>query len=185
MSRSLWRRGAAVCLLAALLCLLTGCDPFADIRPYNFPDTLWVSEDGSACFAVTEAPTLLYTEVARGDAVKPLVLDFAPGTAGSLFDLASLQNADAAQPPALGDYRLWTGYFRFGRRKCTMESTREGTSALLFTDENGEEKLPMTFTRFDLTAEELAPLLPWEADGTLKPDFAPGGLLDLARKTAS
>lgn len=169
-------------VLPLLLCLLAGCDPFANKRPYNYPFSLWVSEDGSACFAVTDDPTLQYTELERRGTVRPLFLNFYPGRAGGLYDLAGLPALNQPAPRGVGDYLLWRGFFRFGSRKCTIESTQEGTSALLFTDDQGNEMLPLAFYRTDHTPEELDPLLPWTEDGTLREDFVPGALLALARE---
>lgn len=174
------KKSKKLCLTAATLAAmlsLTACDPTKRKKPYNFPGSLWVCQELPACIAVTEqeAYSYSYGEIELDGKVIPLTMVYMIANEGAFLDFNKAHLLETIWTPNIEDDKyLWRGVVTYSRTEFTLETTAEGRSYPLLSDD-----LPLTFVRYDLTEEELLPLLPWDAEENLREDFEPGKLLEL------
>ena len=172
-----------VLVVLTMTLLLTACDPTKKKKPYNFINSVWVCKEIPACIAITEqeAYSYSYGEIKTDGKVVPITMVYMIANEGAFLDFNKAYSLDTIWTPNIEDDKyLWRGVVVYSRKEFTLETTDEERSYPLLSDDD----LPLTFVRYDCTAEELLPLLPWDEEETLKDSFEPGQLLEFGLSVA-
>jgi hypothetical protein len=142
-----------------VLTLLTSCDPFTGQRPYNYPNTRWVSEDPDMFFVVGEEQftnqwgsfaDVTHAQITKDGEVIELICSFAVSGALVLFyDVSGFdsETGKLIHAGSTSDITLFTGLCKFGPDKLvvTIRNNDKG-----FLDDSITE---IVFVREDIEAD--------------------------------
>ena len=172
-----------VLVVLTMTLLLTACDPTKKKKPYNFINSVWVCKEIPDCIAIKEEEAYYYSygEIKKDGKDVRKINVFRVANEGAFLDFNKAYSLDTIWTPNIEDDKyLWRGVVVYSRKEFTLETTDEERSYPLLSDDD----LPLTFVRYDCTAEELLPLLPWDEEETLKDSFEPGQLLEFGLSVA-